>query len=201
MPALAQKTAPDYYDNKITIERRPATKAAPRKPAINKTASRRRWQEEKPGSAPRVASRLAPNSHEVEELLSHFGHGDAARGEQVRALLESKRGERRRARLRHRPFRLTLAAAVLAGAPLFLVASLLWLRSSALAMSRSDTKVQDQINAARFSLQATRKEIAAMNASPHLEQWAKERHWQRATQKDFDQVNPNISGATEIGDD
>jgi hypothetical protein len=131
---------------------------------------------------------------EVQELLSHFGHGSAAHEATVREHLNAKRVMRSRARRRHRPFQLSLTTLALSGAPLCLLASLLWLRSSALAMSRRDAKLQDQISVARFGLERTRKEIAALNASPHIEQWAKERGWQRATQKDFDEVPSAANG-------
>jgi hypothetical protein len=191
MPALARKTAPDYHDHRVTSSAaRAATKAAPRP----------RWHEDNPASAGRksnstkTGNKSTPRATEAEsadvtELLSHFGHGNAERKAQARAEVEARREARRRARLRHRPFRMSAAGAVIISAPLVLLASLLWLKSSALTLSRHDTKLQDRISAARFELERTRKEIATVNASPHIERWASERGWRRATQKDFDRVS------------
>jgi hypothetical protein len=191
MSALARKTAPDYHDHRVTSSTaRPATKAAPRP----------RWHEEKPSAAgkkpsPKSSTRSTPRAAasaeavDVDDLLSHFGHGVAERQAQTRTELEARREARRRARLRHRPFRMSAVGTVIVSAPLVLLASLLWLKSSALTLSRHDSKLQDQISAARFELERTRKEIATVNASPHIERWASERGWRRATQKDFDRVS------------
>jgi hypothetical protein len=84
---------------------------------------------------------------------------------------------------------MTLVATALVGAPLTLLACLLWMNSSALALSRRDAALQKNIEAARFELQSTRREIAAVNASPRVEEWAKERGWHQATQQDFDDVS------------
>lgn len=177
MPALARQVAPDHYDDYSVVTQ-------PSPPA------NRRWQEEK--SAPRKRtghrSRVAPDSDDVQDLLSHFGHGATARESHVREQLDESRAQRRAARRRHRPFRVSATAIALSAAPLGLLASLLWLRSSSLSMARRDTQLQNQINASRFDMEHTRQEIAAMNASPHIEAWAKERKWQRANQQDFDQI-------------
>jgi hypothetical protein len=193
MPALARKITPDHHDYRTsTPVARPSGKAAPR----------RRWHEDKPAAQSSAESaQAAPATQEVAELLSHFGHGGAQQDAKVREQVEVRREARRRARRHHRPFRLTLVAGVLVGAPLFLLASLLGLRSNALALSRRDAKLQDQISVARFDLERTRKEIAALNASPHIEQWAKERGWQRTTQKDFDQVPAATQSSGEQNDE
>jgi hypothetical protein len=134
--------------------------------------------------------RVAPRREidDVQELLSHFGHGNAELEAKERAQLEAKREERKRARRRHRPFRMSAPAAVITFVPLVLLASLLWLRSSSLALSRQDAKLQQQIDEARFDLQRTRKEIALLAASPQAGTWAQQRGWRVATQSDFDQV-------------
>jgi hypothetical protein len=190
MPAVAHEVIPDYHDRYTALsEPHVARRAAPRK-----TAPRHRWHEEKPAprqgrsTAGRAAARPAPESSDVEELLSHFGHGNAEHMAQERAVLQSKREARRRARLRHRPFRMSAAGVAILGAPLGLLACLLWLHSSALSLSRREAKLQDRISESRFNLERTRKEIAALNASPHIASWANARHWRRATLQDFDQV-------------
>lgn len=179
MPALARQTLPDHDDYRPV-----ATRPVNRHPSKSSTRTGTRHATR----IKRASTQAAPDSREVRELLSHFGHGEASLQAKARDEMQVRRDVRRRARLRHRPFRMTVAATLLGAAPLALLASLLWLRSSALAMSRQDSKLQNQINAARFELQNTRKQIAALNASPHLDEWAKERKWRRATQKDFDQV-------------
>jgi hypothetical protein len=151
-------------------------------------------------AAHRTASPPVQESPDVQDLLSHFGHGDAEREAQERAQLQSRREARRRARLRHRPFRMSAACIVILGAPLSLLAGLLWMQSSAQALSWHDTKLQDQITESRFDLERTRKEIAAANASPHIASWASERHWRRATLKDFDQVTEGAAVTTVAGE-
>lgn len=182
MPALARKIAPDHHDHRTTAARSTG-KAVPNKPAL-----RRRWHEDKPESRAHQSTHAAPDAREVADLLSHFGHGSAEKESKVRAQMTARREVLRRARRRHRPFRLTAIAGVLGAAPLCLLACLLWLRSSALALTRQDAQLQNQISAARFELERTHKETAALNASPHIEQWAKDRKWRQATQQDFDQV-------------
>lgn len=188
MPAVARKATTDYHDQETVTAARPGARPS------GKAAPGRRWHDS--GPAPRGKStpaapartRRSRQSEDVGDLLLYFGHGDAQREAKLRAQMEAQREARRRARRRHRPFRLTPAASVIIVAPLLLLASLLWLRSSALALARHDSRLQEQITTARFDLERTRKEIATVSASPHIESWAAERSWQRAAQNDFDRV-------------
>lgn len=177
MPALAQKIAPEYHDD-YSVQTAPAP-------------TRPRWQEEEQATRKRPArkNRPSPDPEDIEQLLEHFGHGSgSARDPHLREEVENRRQQKRLARLRHRPFRLTVTATMLAAAPLCLLASLLWMRSNSMALARRDVSLQNQISAARFSMESTRQQIASLNASPHLESWAKARGWKRAGQQDFDQV-------------
>jgi hypothetical protein len=186
MPALARKHATEEYEYG-SIATQPARKSLPRE----------RWHDGARPSAPtRTArvrgahARVAPRreAEDVNELLSHFGHGNAELQERERAQLEAKHQERKRERRRHRPFHMSAPATVIVLVPLFLLASLLWLRSSSLALSRHDAKLQQQIEETRFDLQRTRKEIALLAASPQAGTWAQQRGWRVATQSDFDQM-------------
>lgn len=201
MPAVARQLEIDYdaYDSETDNSEQVAV--VPRHRWQGESAPVEKKEQSTPkGSTPKARptasptsrySRSTPGTHEMQALLSHFGGVDAEREAELREQIKA----RRRARRRHRPFRLNAVAIVLVGAPLCLVASLLWMRSSALALSRHDAKLQDRIAAARFDLERTRKEIAALNASPHLESWAKKRGWRRATQTDFDQVPARVINA------
>ena len=197
MPAVARKVAPESHQNHRTAsERVPArggstpSKGAP---------PRSRWHDSPPGKnqpGNRRDEGSTPSSREQENdsadlrgLLDHFSGENAARTEQKQKEVEARRTARKRARLSHRPFRLTVLATTMAGAPLAILACLLWMRSSALALSREDAALQNKIEATRSELERTRQEIAAVNASPQVEQWAKERGWRRANQNDFDEVS------------
>ncbi len=153
-----------------------------------RTGVRRRWHESPPaGSTPRRAGQ-SKNDEDWRNLVEHFGGAEPSRAVAEKEEINARREARRKARRRHRPFRMTLVATALVGVPLTLLACLLWMNSSALALSRRDATLQKNIEAARFELQSTRREIASVNASPQIEQWAKERGWHQATQQDFDDV-------------
>ena len=192
MPAVARKVAPESHQNHRTAsERVPARGGS----TPSKGAPRNRWHEAPPGKAGRAGG-STPSAREQENesadlrgLLDHFSGENAARTEQKQKEVEARRTARKRDRLRHRPFRLTILATTMAGAPLAILACLLWMRSSALALSRQDAALQNKIEATRSELERTRQEIAAVNASPQVEQWAKERGWRRANQNDFDEVS------------
>ena len=198
MPAVARKSAPESHQNYriVNDERVPVRKSTPAKSA----ASRNRWHETPPNksnlSAKRVPAGRSTHRRDQQNetvdlrgLLDHFSGENAARAEHQQKEVEARRTARKRARLCHRPFRLTILATTIAGAPLIILACLLWMRSSALALSREDRALQTKIEATRSELEQTRREIAAVNASSQVEQWAIERGWRRAIQNDFDQVS------------
>jgi len=156
----------------------------------------RRWHEAPPKKtgarstpARQEANKSADETAALNDLLEHFTGENAARTAQQQKELEARRVARKRARLRHRPFRMTVLASAMVGAPLAFLACLLWMNSSSLALTRQDSDLQKQIIATRFESERTREEIASINASPQVEQWAKERGWRRASQNDFDDVS------------
>jgi hypothetical protein len=190
MAVAVRKTTPDYHDEySVSTETRSPNRALPRK-----SAQRLRWHEANPTNhagrsvARRVGVRPAPDSADVEELLSHFGHGNAERDAREREQLLSRREARRRARLRHRPFGMSAICALFLGVPVGLLACLLWLQASAQTLQRRDSQLKDQATETRFALERTRKEIAALGASPQITSWAQQRHWRPATLQEFDQV-------------
>ena len=197
MPAVARKVAPDsHQDYRSTNERASSRRSTP---------ARNRWHESPEGKSSEgktarasqsTARRSTPKSGndtaDLRGLLDHFSGESALRAHQEQQETEARRAARRRARLCHRPFRLTVFTTVMAGAPLAILACLLWMNSSALALSREDAALQNKIEATRSELEQTRREIASVNASPQVEQWAKERGWRRAGQNDFDAVPPVV---------
>jgi len=196
MPAVARKQTPESHQNYRTVsdERVPTRTRAPRV---------QRWHEAPPTKKSRARSTPAhaqPEENETADLrglLDHFTGENAARTAQQQNELEERRVARKRARLRHRPFRMTILASAMSGAPLALLACLLWIKSSSLAFSRDDADLKNKIAAARFESERTREEIASVNASPQVEQWAKERGWRRANQDDFDDISKAVSIASQ----
>lgn len=184
MPALARKpTVESDQDYHVATARGAGSTSGLR------TGVRRRWHETPPaGSTPRRAGRRR-SDEDWRNLVEHFGGAEPTSAVAEKEEVDARREARRKARRRHRPFRMTLMATALVGAPLTLLACLLWMNSNALELSRRDAALQKNIEAARFELQSTRREIAAVNASPQVEQWAKERGWRQATQQDFDDVS------------
>lgn len=185
MPALAHKpTAESNQDYHVATSRGAGSTPGPR------TGVRRRWHESPPtGSTPSARAGQNKSDDDWRELVEHFGDAQTSQAVAQKEEVNARREARRKARRRHRPFRMTLVASALVGAPLTLLACLLWMNSSALALSRHDAALQKNIEATRFELESTRREIAAVNASPKVEQWAKERGWHQATQQDFDDVS------------
>lgn len=200
MPAVARKQTPESHQNYRTV-------SDERVPTRTRTPGARRWHEAPPKksnarSTPAQAQSEENETADLRGLLDHFTGENAARALQQQKEVEARRVARKRARLRHRPFRMTILASAMAGAPLALLACLLWLKSSSLALLREDADLQKRIAATRFESERTREEIAAVNASPQVEQWAKERAWRRANQNDFDDVSkavkPNSNDANAV---
>ncbi len=193
MPAVARQQTPESYQDYHTVsdERMPTRARAPRG---------QRWHEAPPAKsgarksgarstpARRQADESANDTADLSDLLEHFTGENAARTAQQQQEVESRRVARKRARLRHRPFRMTILASAIVGAPLGLLACLLWMNSNALALSREDISLKNRIAAARSESQRISEEIAAVTASPQAEQWARERGWHRASQNEFDDV-------------
>lgn len=102
---------------------------------------------------------------------------------------------RRRARAKHRPFHLSLPAVVMTAVPALLLVYLLSVNSKALTLSHQNVRMQNQMEETRYELQRIRKEIAAVNASAQVEEWARERGWRQATQQDFDDVSSVVGEA------
>ena len=186
MPALARKPAPEsHQDHHIATARGAGSTPG------QKAGARRRWHESPPpaGSTPKARGGQNQSDDDWRELIEHFAGAQTSHAVAEKQEVEARRASRRKARRRHRPFRMTLVATALVGAPLSLLACLLWMKSNALALSRQDAALQTKVEAARFELESTRREIAAVNASPQVEEWAKERGWHQATQDDFDDVS------------
>ena len=189
MPAVARKQTPESHQNYrvVSDERAPTRARAPRG---------HRWHEAPPVKtggrsipARRQADANAAETVDLSDLLEHFTGENAARTSQQQKEVEERRVARKRARLRHRPFRMTILAGAMAGAPLTLLACLLWIKSSSLALSRQESDLKNKIVAARSESERTSEEIASVNASPQVEKWAKERGWRRANPYDFDDVS------------
>ena len=196
MPAVAHKQTPESHQNYrvVSDERAPTRARSPRG---------HRWHEAPPvvkggarsTPARRTAAACASEKADLSDLLEHFTGENAARTAKQQKEVEALRVARKRARLRHRPFRMTILASAMAGAPLALLACLLWIKSSSLALSRQDLDLKNKIVAARSESERTSEEIASVNASPQVKQWAKERGWRRANPYDFDDVSPaNAAG-------
>lgn len=203
MPALARKPTVEGYQDHHAVSARGAGSTPGLRSGVG-----RRWHESPPvgstpvgstpGSTPRARGGHSQSDEDWRNLVEHFGGDQTARAVAEKEEVEARREARRKARRRHRPFRMTLVASALVGAPLTLLACLLWMNSNALELSRRDDALQKNIEAMRFELQNTRREIAAVNASSRVEEWAKERGWHQATQQDFDDVTkdgPRVAAA------
>ena len=190
MPAVARKQTPESQQNYRVV-------SDERVPVRARSSRVRRWHEAAPGnsSSQMAGARSTParrdenDAADLHDLLEHFTGENAARTSQQQKEVEAHRTARKRARLRHRPFRMTILASAMAGAPLALLACLLWIKSSSLEFSRQDQNLNNKINAVRSESQRTRDEIAAINASPRVEEWARERSWRRANPYEFDNVS------------
>lgn len=79
--------------------------------------------------------------------------------------------------------------------PALLLVYLLSVNSKALTLSHQNVRMQNQMEETRYELQRIRKEIAAVNASAQVEEWARERGWRQATQQDFDDVSSVVGEA------
>jgi cell division protein FtsL len=199
MPAVARKVTPDSYQSHQSASTLSA--APPARTRRESSAARnRRWQEDSahrpPAKARRRTSAPQPAAQPQEDwrgLVDHFNSQQAQQQEHERVDLDARRLQRRRERLRHRPFRLTFLTIALLGAPLLLLGCLLNMNSNSLALARQDASLQNQIIATRFELQNTQKEIAGLNSSPHLEHWARVRGWQQAGPQDFDDVSSVVT--------
>lgn len=202
MPAVARKVTPESYQSHSSASAPEALPSA--RPQRDVPATRnRRWRDGSPRSSPAKSRRQSVASQpavQTEEdwrgLVDHFNGRQAEHMERERLDIDARRQQRRRERLRHRPFRLTFLTIALLGAPLLLLGCLLNMNSSALALAREDENLKDKIEETRFDLQNTRKEIAALNSSPHVEHWAKMRGWQQAKQQDIDDVSRVIPVAS-----
>ena len=201
MPAVARKVTPDSYQSYPSASAPEALPSA-RPPKDAPATRNRRWKDGSPRQAPAKSRRQSaasqPAVHTGEDwrgLVDHFNGRQAEHVERDRIDIDVRRQQRRRERLRHRPFRLTFLTIALLGAPLLLLGCLLNMNSSALALAREDVDLKNKIEETRFELQNTRKEIAALNSSPHVEYWAKSRGWQQAGPQDFDDVT-NVVPAT-----
>lgn len=195
MPAVARKVTPESYQSYSSASAPEASPSA-RPPKDAPAIRNRRWREGSPRSAPPKSRRQSVASQPAVQtgedwrgLVDHFNGRQDGHVERERLDIDARREQRRRERLRHRPFRLTFLTIALLGAPLLLLGCLLNMNSSALALAREDEDLKDKIEATRFELQNTRKEIAALNSSPHVEYWAKTRGWQQAGPQDFDDVS------------
>lgn len=107
---------------------------------------------------------------------------------------QPRRRTKRKARTKHRPFRLSLPTLLMAAVPASLLVYLLSVNSAALTLSHQNIRLQNQMEDTRFELQRIRKEIAAVNAAAQVEEWAQERGWRQATQQDFDDVSSMSTG-------
>ena len=199
MPAVARKVTPDSHQSYQSASAPEALPSA--RPQRDVPATRnRRWKDDPSRPVPAKSRRQSVASQPAVQtgedwrgLVDHFNSRQAEHVERDRLDIDTRREQRRRERLRHRPFRLTFLTIALLGAPLLLLASLLNMNSSALALAREDEDLKDKIVETRFELQNTRKEIAALNSSPQLEHWAKSRGWQQAGPQDFDDVSSVVT--------
>lgn len=170
------------------------------------TPALRRWHDSAPPVAPsRSTSRArAPRpDQEWRELIDHFDRDQVMPAvkkvsKKSEAAAQPKRQTKKRARSKHRPFHLTWPTVVFAAVPGILLVYLLFVNSAALALSHENMRLQSKVEETRFELQRIRKEIATVNASAQVEEWAKERNWRQATQQDFDDVSSVIDTSEKL---
>lgn len=166
----------------------------------------RRWHDSAPPASPSRStsrSRAPRPDEEWRELIDHFDCNQVMpvvkkANPKTEAAAQSKRQTKKRARSKHRPFKPTGPTVVIAAVPVFLLVYLLFVNSAALALSHENMKLQNKVEDTRFELQRIRKEIAGVNASAQVEEWAKERGWSQATQQDFDDVSSVIDASKKL---
>ncbi|MBV9865925.1 MAG: hypothetical protein JO316_11265 [Abitibacteriaceae bacterium] len=98
------------------------------------------------------------------------------------------RAARRRARRSHRPFRLSWQASVAGCVLLCQLVALLYMQGMTLSARNNSYRLDKEIAQVQGNVTRTQKEIAALDSSPRIAQWAHERGWSVATQDKLDSI-------------
>jgi hypothetical protein len=163
------------------------------------TSPRRRQHYSKANSTTAQASAAAISGaarrepwQDVEDQLQHFNFDTST---------QTTRTERRRARRRHRPLQLSWPVAILGSLLLCQWVALLWLEGLNLATSRHASKLDNQIQDVRKDIEDTQADIAKLDASAHIGEWAQQRGWVQVAQDKFDDITKPMPLAAALTDD
>ncbi len=128
------------------------------------------------------------NPSETELLLRRILEDEPAPLTAEELLVEASRA-RRRARPRHRPFRLTKAQCIIAGTLLCQLTGVLWWQSQALSLRNRDQRLKNDIAITSQQIAQTKNAISQLDSEGNLSQLAAQMQWHRAPVNNFDDVS------------
>lgn len=146
------------------------------------------------------AHRRAPHTHDVDQLVEGLSQDETEL--LLRRILEDEplplsadellaeaSRARRRARPRHRPFRLTKAQCIIAGTLLCQLTGVLWWQSQALSLRNRDQRLKNDIAITSQQIAQTKNAISQLDSEGNLSQLAAQMQWSRAPVNNFDDVS------------
>ncbi len=137
-------------------------------------------------SPARTAPRTAPRELERRQPAARLARSQPAARPSESAVEAAARA--RQIERKHRPFRLTITAALCGGALMGQLVLLLWLHGKTLTSARDVEKMDTQIAQVSNQIERTQERIAAFDSSPQIKHWAAEKGWSPATHQDFDDI-------------
>jgi len=139
---------------------------------------------------PRTATVATPATvqdwEQVRSLVEHFHESDT--GTQA----QEARAVRRRALRRHRPFHLSLLSIAICAWMFGMLVVLLWWGSRAQTALDHSIDLDREITRMRLEIGDAQKKISALDSSPHLSRWARQRGWTQATSERIDDVTKSV---------
>lgn len=175
MPVAARKRQPSSpHADRIHGPRRPVAPGPIRKSSTSATAQ--------------ALPTLAPDAVAPDVVNRYLPHYNDQADESYLEARTKARAARRRARRSHRPFRLSWQASVAGCVLLGQLVALLYLQGMALSARNNSYKLDKEIAQVYGNVTHTQKEIAALDSSPRIAQWAQERGWKVATQDKLDSI-------------
>ena len=138
--------------------------------------------------APHIREAEGLSQSETEALLRRILEDEPAPLSADELLIEAARA-RRRARPRHRPFRLTKTQWLIAVTLLGQLTGVLWWQSQALSLRNRDQLLKNDIAVTSQQIAQTKNEISQLDSEDNLSQLAAKMKWKRAPVNNFDDVS------------
>lgn len=148
----------------------------------------------RPLNAPPLSMSVAGTATLASPALAY---GDVVHEE----LPDTGRAARRRSRRAHRPLEWSWPLGVGVTVLLAQLVALLWLQGLALSARNRSYALDKSIAQAQEGVSRTQKEIAALDSSPQIAQWARARGWSVATQDRLDPLTksePLVTKESEV---